>query len=311
MSILEKFYSGDPVALARIISHIENRGPQSEQILAAIYPNTGKAHTIGITGPPGAGKSTLVDKLCALYLERGQSVGIIAVDPSSPFTGGALLGDRIRMQDLAVKSGVFIRSMATRGSTGGLALATTEVIRALDAFGKDVILVETVGVGQVELDVAEACDTTVVVLVPESGDSIQAMKAGLMEIADIFVVNKADREGAARLVSELNMMVDVKREKTGRDLPVVMTQALNNVGIDELLTKIDAEYERLKTGDNFEKHRRKMIRYDIIKTLEHRFRNRLMDDILGDTKLEEYVDRIYAGQGNPYDLARKIIDNFK
>jgi LAO/AO transport system kinase len=311
MSILEKFYSGDSVALARIISHIENRGPETEQILAAIYPKTGKAHTIGITGPPGAGKSTIVDKLCALYLERGQSVGIIAVDPSSPFTGGALLGDRIRMQDLAVKSGVFIRSMATRGSTGGLALATTEVIRALDAFGKDVILVETVGVGQVELDVAEACDTTVVVLVPESGDSIQAMKAGLMEIADIFVVNKADREGAARLVSELNMMVDVKREKCGRDLPVIMTQATNNIGIDELLAKIDAECELLKTGDNFEKHRRKMIRYDIIKTLEHRFKNRLMDEILAGKKLDEYVDRIYADKGNPYDLAQKIIDNFK
>jgi LAO/AO transport system kinase len=311
MSILDKFNSGDPVALARIISHIENRGPETEKILAEIYPKTGRAHTIGITGPPGAGKSTIVDKLCALYLERGQTVGIIAVDPSSPFTGGALLGDRIRMQDLAVNPNVFIRSMATRGSTGGLALATTEVIRALDAFGKDIILVETVGVGQVELDVAEACDTTVVVLVPESGDSIQAMKAGLMEIADIFVVNKSDREGAQRLVSELNMMVDVKRDKSGRDLPVVSTQATNNGGVAELLTKIDTEYERLKVGDNFQNHRKKMIRYDIIKTIEHRFKSRLLDEILPSEKLDQFVEKIYAGQGNPYDLAQMIIDNLK
>jgi LAO/AO transport system kinase len=311
MSLIESFYKGDMVALARIISHIENRGPESDKILAALYPKTGHAHTVGVTGPPGAGKSTLVDKLCALFLARGQTVGIIAIDPSSPFTGGALLGDRIRMQDLAVNKNVFIRSMATRGSSGGLALATTEVIRALDAFGKDVILVETVGVGQVELDVAEACDTTIVVLVPESGDSIQAMKAGLMEIADIFVVNKADRDGSQRIISELNMMIDVKRDKSGRELPVMATQAMNNIGLDELLIKIDSEFERLKTGDNFLKHRKKMIRYDILKTIEHRFRNRLIDEILPEDKLNDNIDKIYAGDGNPYDLARKLIDNLK
>ncbi len=309
--MIDKFYSGDPVALARIISHIENRGPETDSILAALYPKTGKALAIGITGPPGAGKSTVVDKLCALYLARGQKVGIIAVDPSSPFTGGALLGDRIRMQDLAVNKDVFIRSMATRGSTGGLALATTEVIRALDAFGKDIILVETVGVGQVELDVAEACDTTVVVLVPESGDSIQAMKAGLMEIADIFVVNKADRDGAQRVAAEMNMILDVKRGKCGRELPVVLTQAVNNVGLDELLGGIDREYERLKAGDNFQKHRKKTIRYDILKTIEHRFKIRLINEILPSDILDRHVEDIYAGRGNPYDLAQKLIDGLK
>jgi LAO/AO transport system kinase len=311
MKLIERFYNGDPAALARVISHIENRGPEADKILATVYPKTGRAHTIGITGPPGGGKSTVVDKLTALYLARGQTVGIIAVDPSSPFTGGALLGDRIRMQDLAVNKDVFIRSMATRGSTGGLALATTEVIRAMDAFGKDVILVETVGVGQVELDVAEACDTTVVILVPESGDSIQAMKAGLMEIADIFVINKADREGAQRVASELNMMLDIKRGRGRRELPVVLTQAVNNVAIDQLLGKIDSEYERLKTGDNFQKHRKKMIRYDIIKTMEHRFKFRLMNEILPGDFLEQQIEKIYAGQGNPYELAQRIIDDLK
>jgi LAO/AO transport system kinase len=309
MSLLERFYAGDSVALARVISHIENRGPDTDRILAELYPKTGKAFSIGITGPPGAGKSTIVDKLCAFYLARGQTVGIIAVDPTSPFTGGALLGDRIRMQDLALHKDVFIRSMASRGSTGGIAFATSEVIKALDAFGKDIILVETVGVGQVELDVAEACDTTIVVLMPESGDSIQAMKAGLMEIADIFCVNKADREGANRIVSELNMIVDVKRGKTGHELPVVATQAVNNVGIDQLLAKIDAEYERLKTGESFEKHRKKTIRYDILKTIEHRFKTRLRDEILPDDRLEAFVDDVYEGKGNPYDIAQRLIDS--
>jgi len=311
MSLLERYYSGDAVALARIITHVENRGPETDRILAEIYPRTGKALSVGITGPPGAGKSTIADKLCALFLRRGQTVGIIAVDPSSPFTGGALLGDRIRMQDLALNDGVFIRSMATRGSTGGLALTTTEIIKVLDAFGKEIILVETVGVGQVELDVADACDTTIVTLVPESGDSIQAMKAGLMEIADIFVVNKADREGAQRIAAEMDMMLDVKREKTKRELPVVLTQATNNVGIDELLAKIDSEFERLKVGDNFEKHRKKMIRYDILKTVEHRLRNRLIEELLPARELDEYVERIFSGQGNPYDLAQKLIDGLK
>ena len=311
MTTLEKYFGGDPVSLGRIISHIENRGPETERILAAIYPRTGKAHTIGITGPPGAGKSTLVDRLCALYVKRGQTVGIIAVDPSSPFTGGALLGDRIRMQDLSQYEGVFIRSMATRGSTGGLALATTEVIRALDAFGKDVILVETVGVGQVEIDVAETCDTTIVTLVPESGDSIQAMKAGLMEIADIFAVNKADREGAQRVVSELNMMVDVKRNRSGRELPVLALEAMNNIGIEELLLKIDSEFDKLKTGDNFQKHRMKTIRYDILKTIEHRFKRRLLEQLMPDSLLDKYVERIFMGDGNPYDLAQSIVDNLK
>ncbi len=311
MSLLEKFFAGDTVALARVISHIENRGSEIDQLMAEIYPKTCRALSVGITGQPGAGKSTIVDKLCALYARRGQKVGIIAVDPTSPFTGGALLGDRIRMHDLAMLDGVFIRSMASRGSTGGLAVTTTDVIKALDAFGKDIILVETVGVGQVELDVAQACDITVVVLVPESGDSIQAMKAGLMEIADIFAVNKADREGSARIAAELNMIVDVKRQNTKRSLPVIPLQAINNIGIDELIANIDAEFEYLKSGDNFREHRQKMIRYDIMKTVEYKFKSRLIEEILPEEKLDKYAAEIYAGHGNPYDLAQRLINNLK
>jgi LAO/AO transport system kinase len=311
VSLLENFLSGDTVALARVISHIENHGPETDRILAELYPRTGKALSIGVTGPPGSGKSTMVDKLCALLTARGQTVGVIAVDPTSPFTGGALLGDRIRMQDLAANKDVFIRSMASRGSTGGLAVATSEVIKVLDAFGKDIILVETVGVGQVELDVAEACDMTVVVLVPESGDSVQALKAGLMEIADIFCVNKADREGAGRIVSELNMIMDIKRERTKKEIPILPLQAANNVGLDLLLEKIDAEWEALKTGENYEKHRKRKIRYDIMKTVENRFKDLLRENILPDDKLAKYVDEIFDGRGNPYDLARRIMDELK
>lgn len=311
MPLLKKFYSGDTVALARVITHIENRGPETDQILAELYPKTGKALSIGVTGPPGSGKSTIVDKLCALFTGRGQTVGVIAVDPTSPFTGGALLGDRIRMQDLTANKDVFIRSMASRGSTGGLAVATSEVIKALDAFGKDIILVETVGVGQVELDVAEACDITLVILVPESGDSVQALKAGLMEIADIFCINKADRDGANRIVSEINMILDIKRDRTKREIPVLPTQAVNNIGIDLLLEKIDIETENIKAGDNYEKHRKKKIRYDIMKTVEHRFKDILTEEILPRDKLDGYVDKIYGGQGNPYDLARSIMENLK
>jgi LAO/AO transport system kinase len=218
-ALLSDFHAGKRVALARIISLVENERPGFQAILSELHGSLGRAQRVGITGPPGAGKSTLTGALAAAYRERGETVAIVAVDPSSPFSGGALLGDRIRMSEIATDPGIFIRSMAARGSLGGLAVTTREVVDVLDAFGFDRILIETVGVGQSELDIAAAADTTVVVLVPESGDSIQAMKAGLMEISDLFVINKSDRPGADRLAREVELMLRLRSGDVMRRLP--------------------------------------------------------------------------------------------
>ena len=232
--------NGDVQAIARTISLIENEHPAAEALLNALFPYTGNAYRIGITGPPGAGKSTLTAQITRQLRKEGKTVGIIAVDPTSPFTGGAVLGDRIRMAEFATDPGVFIRSMASRGSMGGLARRTQDVGDVLDAAGKDVIIYETVGVGQTELDIAEAADTTVVVLVPESGDAIQTMKAGLMEIADIFVVNKSDREGAERIKIELDLMLQLRPTKRAWEPPIVMTVAYKGEGIEELMKKMES-----------------------------------------------------------------------
>src|SRR5881628_2745880 len=235
--LLEKMSAGNEVALARLMTLVERDGDEVGPILEAIAPRLGAAFTIGITGPPGAGKSSLVDGLATLMRAAGKTVGVVAVDPSSPFSGGALLGDRIRMSRHYLDKGVFIRSMATRGSHGGLARATKDVIKLLDAFGRDYVLVETVGVGQTELDVMGTTDTVIVTLVPEAGDGVQVMKAGLMEIADIFLVNKADRDGANRMLTELNLMLELKYSSRGASegalpqwkIPVLAVQAVNNV----------------------------------------------------------------------------------
>ncbi|MBI3781873.1 MAG: methylmalonyl Co-A mutase-associated GTPase MeaB [Deltaproteobacteria bacterium] len=235
--LVEQMLKGDRRALARLMTLIENDHPDTNTVLSAIHSRVGQAYVVGFTGPPGAGKSTLVDRFTGALRARGLRVGIIAIDPSSPFSGGAVLGDRIRMQSHYLDDDVFIRSMSTRGSHGGLARATRNLARLLDAFGKQFILIETVGVGQTELDVMRIADTTVVVLVPEAGDTVQTMKAGLLEVADVFVVNKADREGASRIKTELETMLQL-RPQADWNVSVLLTQATDGTGVQELLDTV-------------------------------------------------------------------------
>lgn len=255
-SLVERMLGGDRVALARLMTLVESRGAERPHILTALKTHGHHAAVIGVTGPPGAGKSTLLDRLVAQYRADGHQVGIVAVDPSSPFSGGAVLGDRIRMQSHFLDEGVFIRSLSARGHVGGLARATRDVTRLLEAYGKDVIIVETVGVGQSELDIMRLAHTVVVVLVPEAGDTIQAMKAGLLEIADIFVVNKADREGAERIKTELAAMLHM-RSADGWQVPVVSTVATDGRGIDALIAAIrDHQVHLRQTGELAERTQR-------------------------------------------------------
>ncbi|MBD3168619.1 MAG: methylmalonyl Co-A mutase-associated GTPase MeaB [candidate division Zixibacteria bacterium] len=307
MTVLDRFFEKDRAALSRIISFIENREDGYLRLLSRLYPNCGKGYKIGITGPPGAGKSTLVDKLASYYLEEGHSVGIIAVDPTSPFTGGALLGDRIRMQELSGKGEVFIRSMATRGSGGGLAAATREVSMVMDAFGCDIVIIETVGVGQVELDIAEVCNTTVVVLVPESGDGVQTLKAGLMEIANIFAVNKADRQGSGRLVSEIRHMLDTRQKRDDWNLPVVKTEAVNNVGIEGLKGKIDLHREFLLSQKSAEERLMERARYELNMITRNRIIDTVVPELLDEQTVNYYARIISEGEVDPYSVAEELV----
>jgi LAO/AO transport system kinase len=315
--LLEKMFTGDERALARLITLVERDGVEVGPILEAIAPKLGHAFTIGVTGPPGAGKSSLVDRLASLMRKAGKTVGVIAVDPSSPFSGGALLGDRIRMTQHFLDKGVFIRSMATRGSHGGLSRATKDVIKLLDAAGRDYILVETVGVGQTELDVMGATDTVIVALVPEAGDGVQVMKAGLMEIADIFVVNKADRDGAARMQTELTLMLELKysaRHPEPGDppiwkIPVLPTQALNNIGMTELMQAIESHHRYLQETGELERKRKARRREELLSRVEYEARRRLTTRAQTDPALAQLLEEVSEGKIDAHSASVKILSS--
>ena len=289
------------------MSAMEGEGG-SPEILSALYPKTGRARIVGITGPPGAGKSTLVQRLAQALRKEGKTVGIVAVDPSSPFTGGAILGDRIRMAEIYTDPGVFIRSMATRGSLGGLARATSDAVDVLDAAGFDVVLIETVGVGQDEVDVVRAADTIAVVLMPGLGDDIQAIKAGILEIADVFVVNKADREGAERAAAELAMMLDLSSVERAWRPPIVRTVAPRNEGVAETLAALDAHAAYLSSSGEGAVRRRQRARSRLLALLEGRFRRAVEARAPGPDGLEEAVGRIVERRQDPYAAAERLFE---
>jgi LAO/AO transport system kinase len=309
--LIDQFLAGDRRACGQLMTIVENEGKEASEILNTIYSHIGRANRIGVTGPPGGGKSTLVEKLALRFRKDNLTVGIVAVDPTSPFSGGAILGDRVRMSELFLDSGVFIRSMATRGSLGGLASKTKEVCDLLDAFGKDIVIIETIGVGQVELDIAKAAYTTIVVLVPESGDSIQTLKAGLMEIADIFVVNKSDREGSDRLALEIEMVLEMRSKSNEWDPPVVKTIATESTGIEELYQKISEHRKFLQTSNNLNKRRAQNIRGEIIELVETKIRQRVWQWDKIKTRLEELVIEVMRGNTTPFIAADKILNQLK
>jgi LAO/AO transport system kinase len=299
--------AGDRRATARAISIVEDSRPGKAELLAALFGRGNGTYICGITGPSGAGKSTLVDQLARNSLEDGESIGIICVDPTSPFSGGALLGDRIRMHSIATDPGVFIRSMATRGSRGGLARSAREVVTILGATGTDRIIVETVGVGQIELDIAEAADTTVVVLVPESGDGIQAMKAGLMEIGDIFVINKADRDGAAGLRLEIESILAL-RQGRARPPTVLTTIASRGEGITELAEAITGHRQWLDESGEGQRRRKRRIETYVKEIVQEAVMTGLWDEGGFERRLETEIDRIIDGRTDPFTVAREIMD---
>jgi len=304
-SLLERFAGGDRRALARLITLVENRTPEVPTIMRQLYPRIGRAVLVGLTGPPGAGKSTLGDKLIGAFRAQGKSVAVVAVDPSSPFSGGAVLGDRIRMQEHFLDPGVFFRSLSTRGRHGGLARATREVVHVLDAFGHDVVLVETVGVGQTELDIMALAHTTVVVLVPEAGDTIQVMKAGLLEIADVFVVNKADRDGARRLKNELEVMLHL-RPPAAWHVPVLLTEAVANKGIDDLVDKIAAHGATRKAARTAESEASDRV-HEWTEILRDELSLRL-DRALAGGALSAITTKVATGSSDPYGAALEVFE---
>jgi GTPase len=305
-SLLDRILAGEPNAVARAISRVEDGAANVAELMKELFPHTGRALIVGITGAPGAGKSTLVDKLAAFYRRQGERVGIIAVDPTSPFSGGAILGDRIRMQTLALDKGVFIRSMATRGNLGGVARATFEAVAVLDAAGFEKIIVETVGVGQDEIEIAKAADVCVVVLVPGMGDDVQTMKAGIMEIGDVLVINKADREGVLRTEKELEALLTFATRTDEWEPPIVKTVAIENKGIEDLAAAIDRCREFEKTSSSNER-RQAIARWRILELLRERLVAETLKTNSSSEKLERLAAEVASKQRDPYSAVEELM----
>jgi LAO/AO transport system kinase len=298
---------GDPRAVARLISAVEDASPALREVMSLLAPHTGRAVVLGITGSPGVGKSTITSALVTAFRAEGRRVGVLAVDPSSPFTGGALLGDRVRMQEHALDRGVYIRSMATRGHLGGLAWATPQALRVLDAAGCDVVIIETVGVGQSEVEVAALADTTLVLLAPGMGDGIQAAKAGILEVGDVFVVNKADRDGADQVVRDLRGTIRlVERGPGDWRQPIVKTVAVRGEGLDQVMEAVDKHQAWLERSGELERRRRRRVR-DEIEALAVTALRRRFDDLHGDARLDALADQVLSGRNDPYSAADEII----
>jgi LAO/AO transport system kinase len=302
----EKLFAGETRAVARAITKVENGANGAAALMKAVFPKTGNALVIGITGSPGAGKSSLVDKLALHYKNSGEKIGIICVDPSSPFSGGAILGDRIRMATLGLDKNVFIRSMATRGNLGGLARATVDAVAILDAAGFDKIIVETVGVGQDEVEIVKTADVSVVVLVPGMGDDIQAIKAGIMEIGDVFVINKADREGVLRTQKELESLLSLAHRPDFWMPPIVRTIAPENKGIEDLSAAIESYYEFQKKGENLER-RKAIAKWRLLELLQERLLNDVLERNGTSEKLDRLALEIAEKKNNPYSAVEDIL----